>query len=119
MTTWKARRVGDRILCGRPAPSRGYCSGLIATVDVPTITPPLVALPLGLMEELAGSHVWVPKARTRRHGAQPRNMTVRKRFQSNGVGHHLVISGVGAGLPFWRACPVCHVLAEVSADLLE
>jgi hypothetical protein len=34
MTTWAARRVGDRILCGRRVPPDGpyACMGLIATV---------------------------------------------------------------------------------------
>jgi len=34
MTTWKARRVGDRILCGRRVPPDGpyACMGLVATI---------------------------------------------------------------------------------------
>jgi hypothetical protein len=109
MTTWPARRVGDRILCGRPVPDGG-CRGEIATVEIPTDGAPWFAIPIGFKEEPPGSHIWLPKRRTRKRAGRP--MT----FASGGRSYVHIPQ---ASPPFWRACPVCNVLAEVTADLLE
>jgi hypothetical protein len=125
VTTWKARRVGDRILCGRPAPDGG-CRGLIATVyhyRVPGILGEwrLAYLPFGLKEDPPGSSVWVLKERSRTKGIREgrRGPT----FLNGKIerGRKLARAGDGrqAYPPFWRACPVCNVRAEVTADLLE
>jgi hypothetical protein len=49
-TVWEARRVGERILCGRQAPPESglyVCQGEIATIDR-FVDRPRVALPAGL-----------------------------------------------------------------------
>ena len=119
MTTWKARRVGDRILCGRPAPSRGYCSGLIAMVErFAMVERSEFALPFGLKEEPRGSHVWIPRARTQDRAGRPghhQTWRIFGRWYDRGASWDTT----AADPPFWRACPVCNVLAEVTADLLE
>jgi hypothetical protein len=118
MTTWKARRVGDRILCGRPELSRGYCSELIATVVTTASGHVTCALPGGLKQEPRGSNVWVPKARPKpgshiiARGAQV------GRHQHPGANRERIREDL-LDPPFKRPCPVCNGLAEVTPDLLE
>lgn len=140
MTSWPARRVGDQILCGRPAPSRGYCSGRLAEVHraggAKYDPPPedgrrktgrlgfdlyeYVQLPYGLTEDPPGSGTWRPTARSLRRTvrqARPRlPFADRDDYRSRGGASSLVRHPT---LPLTRACPVCHVLAVVAGDLLE
>lgn len=112
VTVWKARRVGQRILCGRPAPNGG-CRGELALVErrsgaitisgpagliihEPGPTSEVVILPLGMYEDPPGSHFWRPAVRVRR------SRQVR-----------------AAALPFRRLCPTCRTVAEVDTSLLE
>jgi hypothetical protein len=127
MTTWKARRVGDRILCGRPA-ADGGCRGEIATV-VPSGR--YIVLPHGMVEDPPG--FWRLTARAQRQLADARRRHVpdeQQRSKGN-VQHAITSPSIPPGgtrdapilappaLPFRRRCPVCNVLAEVTADLLE
>ncbi len=116
-TVWPARRVGWRILCGRPAPGRGFCSGEIATVeyslDIDRATDETIVLDPGWTEDPPGSGTWRPTARAKRQlarGQIPNNL----RVDPSGFGPLKT-----PALPWRRRCPVCAVLAEVTVDLLS
>ena len=132
MMTWPARRVGDRILCGRPAPDGG-CRGEIATVgrmvhedngpddpDRGRIEDRIV-LPRGLTEDPPGSARWRWTARASRARAAGRRPDPRFRNPEEDAPQAQRESLTGhraPRLPLWRQCPVCNVLAEVSPDML-
>jgi len=107
MTVWPARRVGDRILCGRPAPNGG-CRGEIATV---------FRLRDGLGEE-AGQSVLMPSGITRAPDGEWVRSARATRKRADGRKPEPRPHGLAAELPFRRRCPVCNVLAEVGPDLL-
>jgi hypothetical protein len=117
-TSWPARRVGDRILCDRPSAPR--CRGEIATVVTgagsgePGVS--WFVLPFGFKEEPKGSHVWIPRVRTRSRSGRPwpePALTGSERKATSYTGPWPTEA------PFWRRCPICNVLAEVTADLLK
>lgn len=66
-TVWPARRVGDRILCGRQVDGRYVCQGELAAVERPLIIPgvnqEVITLPGGYTEDPPGSHHWRRTAR--------------------------------------------------------
>lgn len=120
---WPARRVGDRILCGRPTPLSGGCRGEIGlivhydvSIDDPRVlagilTAAAVTLEDGLVEDPHGSNIWRVSKRAK---------DLRARGQKVGLpaerGKRLWRTE--PALPFWRACPDCRVLSEVRSDLL-
>ncbi len=65
MTTWPARRVGDRILCGRKVAGRHVCQGELATVERliagsdARVAQTVITLPTGYVEDPPGSHHWL------------------------------------------------------------
>ena len=69
MTEWLARRVGDRMLCGRQVAGQYVCQGFVA--DVSQFGGKDVAgFPHGYVEDPPG---WfLPNARSRRTGGRPR-----------------------------------------------
>jgi hypothetical protein len=133
VTVWPARRVGDRILCGRPAPDGG-CRGEIATI-VPSGRYPI--LPTGMVEDPPGSRFWRLTARAQRQIA---TLKAEKREQLTGLGNigrrttmAVQVGSLGdnrmrprdapvflpPALPLRRRCPVCNTVAEVTASLLN
>jgi hypothetical protein len=142
MTIWKARRVGDRILCGRPVPDRGYCNGLIADVtvtdafvrsiagpDLPT-TPLTIAIPPeAMVEDPPGSRHYRLSARAKRQSERGGRPTANRgrdkppyNFTHVSPAHYPLETRASLSpipkVPWFRPCPVCNVLAEVTADLL-
>ena len=128
MTEYLARRVGDRILCGRPAPDGG-CRGEIASF-VPSGW--YIVLPHGMVEDPPG--FWRLTARAQRQLAEARRRHVPDEQQrSKGNIQRALTTQIPTAwrgtrdapllqypaLPFLRRCPVCNVLAKVTADLLE
>jgi hypothetical protein len=124
VTTWPARRVGDRVLCGRPTPI-GPCIGEIATLATDGARFTEVVLPTGLTEDPPGSGRWRLTARARRQreaGRTPAgepNRLERDAGWSTAEGR-LRLGRLRAGdrQRFLVPCPVCGVLSEVSTDLL-
>jgi len=127
---WPARRVGDRILCGRPVPDRGYCGGLIATVnDTPVellegrahmLEGPRAELPWGMVRDRPGSHFWRPSNRAKNQAARGQKApghAVRASRAASRDGR--LLPGNAPALPWTRRCPECNVLVEVTAALLE
>ena len=112
---WPARRVGDRLLCGRPCSPA--CRGEIAR----NVTGGNVTLPTGLVQEPPGSGTWVLNSRARRKLTDRFGPTGRKLgyfMKPNRDGPWMTDRQIAA-VPFRRRCPVCNVLAEVTADLLH
>jgi hypothetical protein len=135
MTEWHARRVGDRILCGRSTSNSGGCRGEIATIST-TVGPvdrpgyreakrgelvEIVHLPLGLVEDPPGSGVWRATARARRRCIlRPRYPFVDKDdYRRRGDGPDQSSLVLPPALPLRRRCPVCDVTAIVEPNLLE
>lgn len=112
MTTlivWPARRVGDRILCGRPPPPSGGCRGEIALVGRYDDVGEYAFIGSGMAEDPPGSNHW---RRTKSHrGAGVQRLTL-----------HMLGSGARSAvippMPLWVRCPTCGDEAEVTADLL-
>ena len=105
-TIWPARRVNDRVLCGRMVDGRHVCQGEIGRiVRDPLARYPsgeLVALPAGMMAVALGSTHWVPNARG---GGRGRRL---------GAKWHPVIR-----YPWTRACSHCGCVARVDAVVLQ
>lgn len=136
VTRWPARRVGDRLLCGRPAPGRGYCAGEIATVRPVSRDGQIVdgaTLGAGFAEDPPGSHHWRMTERTaaladaaadaRRgwRGSKSEKVALRRFVRSRATGPFAGDPGLGIlfpDLPWSRACPVCNVVAEVTDAVL-
>ena len=141
-TVWPARRVGDRILCGRPAPDGG-CRGEIATVarrgqrpdgvtgtrreavdlgdlgQLPTgwREVEVVVLPSGMVEDPPGSGFWRPTARARGQAARGQRPTGDVRAEAARRPRGEIFGEVE--LPIRRACPVCNVIAAVGRDVIR
>ena len=130
---WPARRVGDRLLCGRPAPDGG-CRGEIATIgrtvgsvdrpgypDVPRgQIAEYVKVPGGMTDDPPGSGHWRPTARAARREAKGRRPALAEpRWPPARWPDGPWTSLNPSALPFRRRCPVCNVLAIVTADVLE
>jgi hypothetical protein len=109
MIVWPARRVGYRILCGRPVPNGG-CRGEIAwaTNEGGAVLPP------GLKQDASGA--WVATARAERKHADGRAIksVLRSPRTPESIGR-----AAATEVPFRRKCPTCGFLAEVTADLLK
>ena len=137
VTTWPARRVGNRILCGRPAPNGG-CRGEIARIRKtagPHGTPGYrrdvapgqmtedIKLPFGLAEDPPGSGNWrLTRRAARRLSAGRKAFTSHPRYPTEAradLWHDESSVNDPPGLPFRRPCPTCGVLALVTADLLS
>jgi hypothetical protein len=115
VTVWPARRVGNRILCGRPAPDGG-CRGEIARALPGGRAGELQAPPPGgFVESPPGSGNWEPGRTATDKMATGRAPTYRRKARTNvGVVH----VRRQPTYPWRRRCPTCGVTAEVSADLL-
>ena len=127
---WLARRVGDRLLCGRPTPVSGGCRGEIAFIgrydDAPIgedgrdVGPGSATLPQledGMTEEPYGSHFWRVSKRAKDLRARGQKVGLPVRLRP-GEGRGTRSWRTTPDLPFQRACPVCNVVAEVTTDLL-
>jgi hypothetical protein len=130
---WPVRRVGDRLLCGRPAPDGG-CRGEIATIGrtVGSVEQPgypevprgqvaeYVKVPRGLTEDPSGSGYWRPTARAARREAKGRRPALTEaRWPSGDIALWPATSLTRWALPLRRLCPVCNVLAIVTAEVLK
>ncbi len=73
----------------------------------------MFVLPGGLKQEPPNSNIWIPKSRSK-----PGSRFV-ARLGGSAHGTRERVRQDLPDPPFWRACPVCNVLAEVTADLLE
>lgn len=127
MTTWKARRSGERLLCGKvhPLTGRFLCQGVITPL-LPTTLPDvwLPNLPAGL--------TWgfdkVVRDRARARGMtgndRPARLKPRYGFIKDGVGARYVRDdtppriGARPVPPWWRECPHCNELNEVTIEVL-
>lgn len=134
---WPARRVGDRILCGRPAPNGG-CRGEIAIIGpVKSVGPAerpgypdapgdalteRIQLPRGLTEDPPGSSMWRETAKAQRRRLQGR-VAPKRRDPSSGersdAWPYTSSAFMVPALPLRRRCPTCGTLAEVTAALLS
>jgi hypothetical protein len=99
VTTWTARRVGDRIMCGRLVAGNPRCGGELCVVVPGVSTPKLFELPGGLVavfdEEVPH---WRRSARWRTGSRRP--------------------AGSQAYGPFTRDCPRCGERNLVEQRLL-
>jgi len=110
---WPARRVGDRVLCGRQDAHSGryICQGEIGHIVPDPLrryaSGELVGLPLGMKRASLGSTHWVPSARNKRGGSLRTTRIPETEW-------HPVIT-----YPWTRACPDCDVASIVMLDVLS
>jgi hypothetical protein len=132
---WMARRVGDRILCGRQVDGRYVCPmGEIAKV-APLIHTSRwrsvrrgfdmergIVLPPGLKPdpplEAGDAAHWVPTSRARQQIANERHNPGNRRRRPYGRDRTTLPAAVGVPeVPFTRDCPKCQCTIRVTAAL--
>jgi hypothetical protein len=110
---WPVRRVGDRILCGRPTPVSGGCRGEIAT-----ISDGRAVLRWGMIEDPPASHVWRLSNRAKDQAARGQKISGHA-VRAMTAGRAGTVQPHVPAMPWRRKCPTCNVLAEVTAAVLE
>jgi hypothetical protein len=126
-SVWEARRVGERILCGRQVPPESglyVCQGEIATIDR-FIDRPRVALPAGLTQlpSIVGDdridhYTFTARARRQKaRGQQPAGHgqvgpMISNRRTPTGAWHTIERS-------FTRDCPHCGLPNRVTSAVLQ
>jgi len=138
-TIWRARRAGDRILCGRQVPPGSgvyVCQGEIAVMHEAWHAKPKVRLPAGLAvghplepDDVAHWHE-TARARSQRgrgqkaagHGTVGESSTVaghQARVPAWAVKTRHAPMWSAAAMPFTRDCPHCKCTARVDSAVLE
>jgi hypothetical protein len=115
-TVWPARRVGNRILCGRQVDGRYVCQGVIAFVTEDWVRV-RVMLPPGMVEDSPGSHVWRQTSRAGQRAADGRG-SVRRHLPKEGTSP---LPMNEPPIPWRRSCPHpgCRCTALVDSAVLE
>ena len=105
-TSWPARRIGDRIVCGRQVAARYVCQGDLATISGqgPDGTP-IVLLDLGMVEDPLGSNHYRLSRRGQRKVTEGRDPEYHK-------------GGRSVRVTWTRDCPHCKAVALVDVTLL-
>jgi hypothetical protein len=133
-TIWPARRVGDRILCGRRVAGRYVCQGQLASASTSAAGPRQVAFPSGFVEDPPGFMRLVPGvARRTEEGRLPnlgRKAILRPvpargkpsdlaKGSPEAFGRKAIRVRIVPTLPVRAKCPHCRTLAIVGAGLLD
>lgn len=137
MTTWPARRDGNRILCGRLVAGRHVCQGEVARVQLPggdaeTWKPDgsgkggeYIFLMPGYKEVPRGSGNWIPNRRGANMAARGQTPTWRTSLQVGQRDASRITKPPSTAalfpmqLPFTIPCPHCKCVAEVTSRLLS
>ena len=115
LTIWPARRVGDRLLCGRPAPDGG-CRGQVGYIFNGAAYP----MP-NMTEDPPGSgdfrlSRWAERKHTEGRTSTPaprRNVAWRSEKPPTRALRMGPMGRTPPSLPWRTKCPTCRVLAEV------
>lgn len=120
MTVWPARRVDTRLLCGRQTSVSGGCRGEIARINDGGEAP-VAELQFGMIEDPPGSHYWRPSNRAKAQMARGQRRVGGHAVRAMRAGRvdGRIFATTRPALPWTRHCPVCHVLAEVTASVLR
>jgi hypothetical protein len=133
MTEWLARRVGDRVLCGRQVAGRYVCQGEIAEmvwtrVQLPGLPDEWVPVLGPGFTKVPGTNHWRQQRRAARQTAEGRAARGNLRgssdpatFEGMPEDRVPVLKRVGpVPLDDWtRDCPHCGAIARVRRDLLK
>jgi len=127
-TEWIARRVGDRILCGRQVDGRYVCQGELARVErlvagnSVRAGHEIITLPTGFVMDPPGSSHWRLTARSQRQQAAGRKPSHRREPGPDArIGSAPDVPRVLRGLPgpnWTRECPHCGCTARVDSVVL-
>ena len=130
-TEWLARRVGERILCGRQVDGRYVCQGELARVESLLLDGALakvftnnevVTLPTGYVEDPPSSHHWRLSSRARRQMQEHRQpVGTQRKFAGPPVTNVPDVPYVQRGFPgpdWSRECPHCGCTARVTSAVL-
>lgn len=132
-TIWLARRVGDRILCGRMVDGRYVCQGEIADVDKRIRSKPKPRLRAGLTADppLENGDIahWRESMRSveqrkrgqrlRGHGLVGERMVSGRRYPEWAIKTRGAPEWSPAAMPFTTPCPHCGCIARVQSAVLN
>jgi hypothetical protein len=125
---WPARRVGDRILCGRKVADRYVCQGELAHIEWPVLLPDMpavemITLPGGYTEDPPGSNHWRMTERAVRQRARGRKPQGAKRnVRPAMTSDPNLPPPVQRGFPgpeWTRECPHCACTARITSAVLD
>jgi hypothetical protein len=125
---WHARRVGNRIVCGRKVAGRYVCQGELADVERLIAGPDarvaaeVITLPAGYVMDPPGSGHWRLTARARDQAERNRQPRGIRRQTAGELGSAPGIPRVLRGLPgpdWTRECPHCGCTARVTSAVLD